>query len=438
MRAATGKHDRADPLPKGSLRENVLWLTTLQFLNYLLPLVTVPYLIRVLGPKDYGVLSFSVTISQYLVVFTDYGFNLSATRQIALVRDNRRKLEETISAVLAVKIGLLLLSTSFLLLFVAFDSKYHAYAIVLIVAFLNVIGSVAFPIWLFQGLQDMRLVTILTAIGRLICTAALFLTVHSSRDVAEATLWTVSGFPIAGFIGWFVIRKRYRLQLHKPSMHSIKEAIQSGFHVFVSSLMSNALVNGSVLVMGFAAPLSVVGSYAAMEKIAKAGAMGFAPLTQALYPRAAEHFAQDHRHGKSFVLRTGALVLLLAAIASLAMAFGAKWILAIICGHSFEQYVWLVRIFAVWLFLGVLNNILGIQYLLGSGRYRAYSTCFTLSTLATFAMLITLVPQQPFWGAALSVTLGEGILTALMTAAILIRSQNSHYSLNQKSTSGPH
>ncbi len=424
MRPATVEREHAKPLPKGSLRENVLWLTTLQFLNYLLPLVTVPYLIRVLGTGQYGILSFAVTISQYLVVFTDYGFNLSATREIALVRESRGKLEETVSAVLAVKGVLLLLSSSFLLLFVEFVPKYHPYAVILILAFLNVIGSVAFPVWLFQGLQDMRLVTVLTAAGRLICTGAIFLTVHSSRNLALATLWSVSGFPIAGFIAWFVIRKRYRLTLRRPSIQTLKETIRSGFHVFVSSVMSNALINGSVLVMGFAAPFAVVGGYAAVEKIAKAGAMGFAPLTQALYPRAAEHFTRDHRHGRSFVLRTGSLVLMLALAASLAIAIGAKWILLLFYGHAFVQYTWIVRVLAIWLFLGVLNNILGIQYLLGSGRYRAYSICFTISTVATFIMLILLIHWNPFLGASLSVTLGEGILTALMTGVILTRSQN--------------
>lgn len=412
-------------LPKGSLRENVLWLTILQVLNYLLPLVTVPYLLRVLGAGDYGLLSFSVTLSQYLVVFTDYGFNLSATRQIALVRDCREKLEETISSVLFVKIFLLLLSTVFLFLFIELVPRYHSHAIVLVLAFLNVIGSVAFPVWLFQGLQDMRLVTTLTAVGRLLCTAALFATVHSSHDLAMATLWTTSGFPIAGFMAWFVIRKRYRLKLYWPSLQSIKNAIQSGFHVFISSVMSNALINGPVLVMGFFSPFAVVGSYAAVEKIAKAGAMGFSPLTQALYPRTAENFTLSARQGRDFVVKTGALVMLLAAIASLAMAFSSKWILQLLYGHAFGQYAWLIHILAVWLFLGVLNNILGIQYLLGSGCYRAYSVCFTLSTVATFILLIILVRRTPFLGAALSVTIGEGMLTFLMMAFIINRGRKT-------------
>ena len=67
-------------LPKGRLAENIVWLTSLQALNYLLPMATVPYLIRVLGATEYGVMAFAVTLTQYLVILNDYGFNLSATR----------------------------------------------------------------------------------------------------------------------------------------------------------------------------------------------------------------------------------------------------------------------------------------------------------------------------------------------------------------------
>lgn len=416
-------------LPKGGLGENVLWLTALQALNYLLPLATVPYLIRVLGAKDYGVLAFSVTFSQYLVVLTDYGFNLSATRQIAIQREDHQKLEETISAVMAIKCVLLVISACLLLLFLLLVPRYDSYAAVLGVAFLSVMGSVAFPVWLFQGLQDMRLVTILTAIGKLICTGAIFITVHSSRDVLSATLWTVSGFPIAGVVGWFVIRHRYPLRLRLPPFRTMCEEVRSGFHVFVSSVMSNALINGAVLVMGFTMPLTVVGTYAAVEKIAKAGAMGFAPLTQALYPRTAEHFAEGHAEGRRFVLRSGLLVLLLASVASISLALSAKWVLRLICGHGYAQYDLVIHILAIWLFLGVLNNILGIQYLLGSGLYRVYSACFTVSTVGTFVFLFLFIPRNPYLGAASAVTLGEALLSLSM-AFMIFRGGgklNKHY-----------
>lgn len=406
------------PLPKGRLGENVVWLTSLQVLNYLLPMATVPYLIRVLGANNYGVLSFAVTFSQYLVVLTDYGFNLSATRNIAIVREDRQKLEETVSAVLLIKAALLIISALLMTSFILLVPRYSAYWQIIAVAFLSVVGSVAFPVWLFQGLQDMRIVTLLSALGRIICTSAIFLTVHGSQDVLRATLWTVAGFPVAGVAAWFVIRRSYHLILRVPSLGAVREALNSGFHVFISSVMSNALINGAVLVMGFTVAMPIVGTYAAIEKIAKAGVMAFTPLTQALYPRTVEHFSNDYRDGRRFVLRSGALVIGLAIAASLGLAFCARPAIALVCGERYAQYYRVLQLLAAWLFLGVLNNILGIQYLLGSGRYRIYSGCFTVSAITTFLLLFLLVPKRPYMGAAISVTLGEALLTVLMAVMI--------------------
>lgn len=406
-------------LPKGRLAENIIWLTSLQALNYLLPMATVPYLIRVLGAANYGVMAFAVTFAQYLVILTDYGFNLSATRQVALVRNDRRELEESISAVLIIKCGLLIISLLIMLTVLAIQSRYSQYGNVMAIAFLSVVGTVLFPTWLFQGLQEMRVVTILSAIGRFVCTAAVFLTVHSRQDVGLATLWTVAGIPISGLAAWFVIWKRYGLALGMPSLKALQKALRSGFHVFISSAMGNVLINGAVLVLGLLAPMPVVGVYAAIERIAKAAVMMFAPLTQALYPRTIEHFHASYAEGKQFVIRTGAMVVGLAAVVALGLVALAKFAIVLVCGKAYAPYAPVLRVLAVWLFLGVLNNILGIQYLLASGRYRAYSTCFTIAAATTFMLLFVLVGTHSYMGAAVSVTAGEGLLTLLMAIAIL-------------------
>jgi PST family polysaccharide transporter len=405
-------------LPKSSLRENIAWLSALQIVNYLLPLVTIPFLIRVLGVGKYGILSFCITVAQYMVVFTDYGFNLSATRQVAFLRDSRLELERAASAVFAFKFALLLTCGLALVAFLYFMPKYQPWAGVMAAAFLIVVGSAAFPTWLFQGLQDMRIITVITVIGRIICTSAIFLTVHSSRDLLNAVLWSSASFPISAVLSWFVIYKRYRLRLHLPSLRSLSDACKSGFHTFVSSMMSNGLANGAVLVLGFLAPPEIVGTYAGLEKIAKAGSMALAPITQSLYPRSAEQFAISHAAGCAFVLRSGKRLLLLTGVICGGLILFAKFSILLIFGASFVHFYPVVWILALWLFLGVLNNILGIQYLLGSGRASSYSGAFTCATIATFLLLFLLIPRNQCMGAAVAITLGEALLTLMMACSI--------------------
>ncbi|MEJ2630544.1 MAG: oligosaccharide flippase family protein [Acidihalobacter sp.] len=100
------------------LRKNIVSLFVLQGANYVLPLITVPYLVRVLGPENFGRIAFAQAFIQYFVVLTDYGFNLSATRAVALVRDDPAKLSSLFSAVMIVKAALMTIGFGAMLLIV--------------------------------------------------------------------------------------------------------------------------------------------------------------------------------------------------------------------------------------------------------------------------------------------------------------------------------
>lgn len=407
------------------LKENILWLSVLQAVNYILPLATVPYLIRVLGSTNYGVLAFATVFTQYLVAFTDYGFNLSATREIAIQKENPERVERLVAAVLVVKFVLVIIAAIALFVITSFSPMFHALRIIFYTTFLIVLGSAAFPVWLFQGLQDMRSITVLTSVGKVICAAAIFITVSKPSDLQAAALWSSAGYPIAATLGWIVIGSRYRLRLLLPARSDLRGVLKDGFHVFVSSVMTNVLANGSVLVLGMCQPMEVVGTYAAIEKIAKAATMMFAPITQSLYPRTSERFALGYNYGRRFVIRTGTLVVLLAVAVSIVVAGFGPLLVSIFCGSAYKIHSDILRILAAWLLLGVVNNVLGIQFLLGSGRSKAYSGAFTASTVITLVLLLQWCRVSPYIGTASAVTIGELALTVLMVVCVFVQEKSA-------------
>ena len=140
--------------------ENIASLTGLQFASYILPLITLPYLTYVLGPDKFGLTQYAISLITYFQMFTDYGFNLSATRELAIVREDKKKVSEIFNTVMFIKIILTVLSFLIILAIVSLVPKFNNDADVYLLTFGIVIGYVLFPTWLFQGMEYMKYTSI--------------------------------------------------------------------------------------------------------------------------------------------------------------------------------------------------------------------------------------------------------------------------------------
>ena len=146
-----------------TILNNFFSLTLLKVLTYILPLITFPYLIRVLGVEKFGLIMFAQATMYYFEIVVDFGFNLSATSEVALNAKKVNKLNEIISAVFSIKCFLLIIS--FLILFIVlsiFDRFTDDY-LIYYYSFLKVIAITFFPVWFFQGIEKMKYVTYITS-----------------------------------------------------------------------------------------------------------------------------------------------------------------------------------------------------------------------------------------------------------------------------------
>src|ERR1700678_261026 len=128
---------------------NAASIMAVQAGSYILPLINVPYLLRVIGPEHYGLIAFSQAAMAYFVTLNDYGFNLSATRELAVRRDDPVLRSELYSTVMAIKCSLCLLSFLILCLLVHFVPRFHSNGAVFFASFGIVVGTMLFPQWFF-------------------------------------------------------------------------------------------------------------------------------------------------------------------------------------------------------------------------------------------------------------------------------------------------
>mgnify|MGYP000464591323 FL=1 len=132
---------------KKRLASNFFSLSVLQVFTYVLPLLTLPYLVRVLGVETFGLVAFATAFITFFNILVDYGFNLSATREVSIHRENKDKITEIYSSVLAIKFILIFVSLIILSFIVFTFEKFSSHSILYFITFISVIGQALFPIW---------------------------------------------------------------------------------------------------------------------------------------------------------------------------------------------------------------------------------------------------------------------------------------------------
>ncbi len=271
-------------MKKKIIIENFFSLSFLQMTNYLFPLITFPYLVRVLGPEKFGLVAFAQAFIQYFVVITDYGFLLSATREVSINRNNQKKLSEIFSSVFVIKLIFMFLSFLMLSLTIFLIPRFRTNWLIYIFTFGMLLDNVLFPVWFFQGIEKMKYITIRNIIAKLFFTLAIFYFVRNSQDFFLVPLINSLSFIFVGIISLRIIFHDLGIHLIFPKPSDIVHQLKEGRHIFISKIATNLYTTSNTFILGLFTNNTVVGYYAAAEKIIKALTSCFNPVFQATYP----------------------------------------------------------------------------------------------------------------------------------------------------------
>jgi polysaccharide transporter, PST family len=401
-----------------SLRKSLLALFGLQGALYLLPLVSLPYLTRVLGSENFGRVALAQAVAQYLVLLTDYGFNLSATRSAALVRDEQEPLAKLLTSVtilrtiLCIGSGILMAAAVIALPSLAGDGWLYAFA------FGMVIANVAMPSWFFQGLGLTHYAAGCTLIGQVFSLAALVLIVRGPQDYHLAAAAQAAGMMIAAALAWVVLWRLRAARMLWPASKHLRETLVEGWPFFLSSAAVHLYTTSNTVVLGLVSWPQSVGHFAAADRLMR-GAQGLlAPVSQVFYPHIARLAAESEAHATEFIcklLRWQALATLLLSAAIFALA---EPLILLLCGPQFLESVSVLRWLALLPFLVGLSNVLGIQTMLNFGMKRAFSRIIVLCGLVNLALLFAWAPRHGAGGAAAAVLITELLVVVLMASAL--------------------
>ena len=266
------------------LSDNFISLVILQMITYGLPLLLIPYLIRILGLEGFGIYSFILAIIMYGVQLSDYGFELSATYHISLHKDNQSKKNEIFSSVLSIKFLIALVYFILLTGLILFVDKLFAYKEHLFLAFGIVFGQIIFPIWFFQGMEKMRYIMYINGFSKVLFVASIFIFVKDISDLKILILLNSLSIILAGSLALYVVVSRFDVRFSFQPWSRLYFYLKEGWYIFTSKFAVEFYTTINIIILGFFATPLVIGYYAVSVKIIHALGSLLDPLTRTVYP----------------------------------------------------------------------------------------------------------------------------------------------------------
>ncbi|MFX3622956.1 MAG: flippase [Ectobacillus sp.] len=392
---------------KRKLLSNFISLAILQGLNYILPLITVPYLTRVLGGGNQGLIFTGQAMNVIFVTVTDYGFNLIATKQIAIAREDKEKVRKIHSTVLTVKLLLALISFLVLLAICFTIPKYREHFLFFVLFFGITVGTVLFPVYFFQGMEEMKYITIFSAISKIIFTVGIFIFIQGPEDLLYSPILLSAGHLAVGAVSLFIVRYKFGIRWMQPRWQDMKEQLQKGWSVFVSNAAVSAFTAGNTVVLGLFTNKTQVFYFGGAEKLINAAVSVVNPVAGALFPHISSLAHKSKEEAIAF-LRKSLWAVLLVTVPITAVTIGlADFIVTIFFGRHYEEIVLALRVVSFLPIIIGLNNLLGVQTMVTFGYEKEFMRIMLVTVVINLALAFVLVPQFGYVGTAITVLLTE-------------------------------
>jgi PST family polysaccharide transporter len=392
-----------------TIGKNFMSLTILQIANVLLPLITLPFLVRILGTEKFGLVILAQSIAVFFNLIVEFGFNISATREVAVNRSNRNRLGEIFSGVLAIK-GILLVIAFFVLSLIVFlIPKLEQDWCVFLLSFGVVIGHALFPQWFFQGIQKMSVITIVHVLAKSIFTLLVLIFIRKEQDYLLVPMFSSIGYIVSGALG-FIWSLRMVTPV-TPSIQMIRLYFSDSYQLFISNLVTSIYSYGNVIILGALTNNSVVGVYGAMEKLILAVKSMYSPFLQALFPYAA---SKSNPQIRVQVRKLSGPLSLLGFLVSLVLFIFADPILELIYDNSLiTESGNVLRILSFIALFSALNMLLNYLYLSAVKKYQERMQIMISAGLFNVICGLILVGLYGIYGMAFTAILTEVLLLLL-------------------------
>jgi O-antigen/teichoic acid export membrane protein len=394
---------------------NVASLFSVQIANFLLPLLTVPYVVRIIGPDKLGLLNFSQAYVAYFSLLINYGFDMAAVRSIAANRTDKEATNRIFSQVMAGKTLLWVLSTVVFSVVSLSNPEFKDHFFLHVCTYLVCIGTVLSPFWLYQAMEDLGRVAIFNLAVKLIFSLSVLLLIRKADDYIYQNLAISVSQILISIVALYVAIRRFDLKFTWPTGPELRNRFREDRTLFLSSVMITLYASSNVFFLGLISLPYNVGIYSAgtrLESMAESF-VGLA-LNQAFFPIVAQAFGQGREQGLRMVRTTFFPLFILMAVISVGLWVIAPLFIELLYGAKFQEAVTILRIVCVLPLVIGLSNLLGLHTMLNLRMDRAFFTVTAAGSVIGLGLNMLLIHRFAHVGAAYALVGTEVIITLTM------------------------
>jgi O-antigen/teichoic acid export membrane protein len=383
-----------------------------QIFNLVTPLIVVPYLVLICGVENYGKISIGMAVSFFLMVFIDYGTDISAVKDISVQRDNPSQLKTIIATTFGAKAILFLVTTALFSGIIATVPFFNQEHLLFYLGIPILLGQLVNPTGLLQGLEQFTSITVMTIVSKLLYLLLIFTCIQSTSDYIYVNLFWGIANTLAYSIMLLYCLKKHHIAHSDFRISAIKHLLHSNFSLFTSQIFVSLQMYAPVVLLGYFGSNFWAGQYRIVEQILVIFKTYLLLFFNFVYPRICYLVETNRQEAFRYWRTFNGLNFLFIAAAMFVLYTCAEWVVGFFTPTHRAAIAELLQI-GIGIPLLMALSVPMKQLVLGFGCQREYTRITLFVVVLTMVNLAIVIPFYQVKG-VLYVLLVAELLTAIL------------------------
>lgn len=393
------------------LKKNIAYKGLLTFSNYIIGFVTFPYITRVLGPANFGLVNFALNTVDYFLLFATMGIATIGTREIAAARNDKAKLDSAFSKILGVNLTFTVITLLIYFLSILLIPKLYENRELLYIGSAKIIFNAVAVECFFTGIENFRYITYRSLAIKLLYVASVFILVKTQSDYKLYFFLTILSIVFNSLINF--------IYAHRFVSWNIREAgsktyIKQNLRLGVYSIMTSMYITFNVMYLGLVSTDAEVGLYSSAVKLYYVAVSLFSAFTQVMMPRVSSLLSEGNRKAiNTYMHKSFSLVFIISLPLIIISEFFAPVFINIMSGPGYEMAVIPMRILMPALFCVWISQVIAIQAFVPMHKDNVLLMASLSGGILAIIINIILTPKMASIGTALTLLICEITVTLI-------------------------